>query len=337
MSKMRPEMARFIKTGKASASEILGLLVFSVFFLDFLFSFSFYLHQLSKGSESAVTYFLVMRLPSLFVSFVVIIVYIVVTRMEADKERHQKEELEIQSQLAQSKQLISSLEAQRHDFRNQLQIISALASLNRLEEIRNYIGECGAILDSADELASLDNAVIQALLLSFQSRARQRGIDFLVDCRTSLASLMLSPVKVSRILANILENAVEAASAREEEARIEVRIWRARETYHFVLANNGPAVPEGDLERVFSPGFSSKQEDGHGYGLYSARRLAMELGGAIVLRSDPGHGTEFHLTLPAQPVTPPGASGMSAIRIPRSRLRTLEPPPDQPAARKRGR
>jgi len=45
-------------------------------------------------------------------------------------------------------------------------------------------------------------------------------------------------------------------------------------------------------------GFQTEQDDGHGHGLASMRERARRLGGALEVRSEPGHGTTVTLTVP---------------------------------------
>jgi two-component system, cell cycle sensor histidine kinase and response regulator CckA len=65
------------------------------------------------------------------------------------------------------------------------------------------------------------------------------------------------------------------------------------------FSDNGVGMDEATRERCFEPLFTTKGPfKGTGMGLAAARRLAEESHGAIVCRSQLGHGTTFELTFP---------------------------------------
>jgi len=66
------------------------------------------------------------------------------------------------------------------------------------------------------------------------------------------------------------------------------------------VTDTGPGIPRELQERVFRPWFSTRS-GGTGLGLPMARRIAEELGGELLLYSDPGRGTRFTLRLPRAP------------------------------------
>lgn len=66
------------------------------------------------------------------------------------------------------------------------------------------------------------------------------------------------------------------------------------------FTDDGPGIAAGLLERIFSPGFTTRAADGGtGLGLSLARRIVGRLGGTLEVASLPGH-TCFTVTLPAQ-------------------------------------
>jgi two-component system sensor histidine kinase HydH len=64
------------------------------------------------------------------------------------------------------------------------------------------------------------------------------------------------------------------------------------------VRDDGAGIPPQDLARLFEPFFTTKP-NGTGLGLPITRRIILEHEGTITVESQPGHGTAFHIALPA--------------------------------------
>lgn len=111
-----------------------------------------------------------------------------------------------------------------------------------------------------------------------------------VDCRVQahLDSL-------AQALENLLRNAI-----RHSPAGGEVRLdgWREGECWHLRLSDQGPGVPDSELERIFQP-YQRLAGSGAGFGLGLAiARRAVELQGGRLWASNAQPGLCLHLLLP---------------------------------------
>lgn len=202
------------------------------------------------------------------------------------------------TQFEESQKLIHVLKSQRHDFRNQLQVIKVLAQLNKTSEIVQYIQDCDIALDFTSAIASrIDNPVISAMLLIFSAQAKDKGISFNVDSDLDFTSFTLSPVKITSIVGNIIQNAIEALEKDERPDRaVQVTIWETEDSYYFLIWNNGPVIHKNAWEKIFAAGFSTKNSTG--LGLSIVKELAAELDGKITVTSTQEFGTEFKIAFP---------------------------------------
>jgi signal transduction histidine kinase len=100
-----------------------------------------------------------------------------------------------------------------------------------------------------------------------------------------------------RVLAPLLENACQHG-----KASVTVSAQRRNGAVEFLVADEGPGVPEHERELIFEPGFSRHEDGapsgGAGLGLSLARRLARAAGGDVEI-SDHGPGAQFVVRLPS--------------------------------------
>ncbi|HMT12933.1 MAG TPA: HAMP domain-containing sensor histidine kinase, partial [Ignavibacteria bacterium] len=67
------------------------------------------------------------------------------------------------------------------------------------------------------------------------------------------------------------------------------------------VSDNGPGIPGENIEKIFRPFFSSKgYGKGTGLGLPIVKRIVEEHKGTIQVRSAPGKGTTFVISLPVK-------------------------------------
>ncbi|MEM9800204.1 MAG: ATP-binding protein [Planctomycetota bacterium] len=112
--------------------------------------------------------------------------------------------------------------------------------------------------------------------------------------------------KLLEILVNLVQNARQAMAARESERELALEIRRVDDDrVMLAVEDNGIGISQDDLERVFSMGFTTREE-GHGFGLHSSANAASEMGGRLGAESDgPGEGARFLLELPVEPPAEP--------------------------------
>jgi len=100
---------------------------------------------------------------------------------------------------------------------------------------------------------------------------------------------------VQRVLANFLENALRFSPP---GLPVHVRITATRKEAIVRVVDQGPGLPEAELERVFEPFHRGADRSGAGLGLAIARGFAAANGGRVWAESRPGQGATFALALP---------------------------------------
>jgi len=165
-----------------------------------------------------------------------------------------------------------------------------------LEEMESMVG---ATLDFMRGLESREQAQpldVMALLESLQEDARELGGKVAIEGAARLP-YHGHPQALKRCLANLIGNAVQYGKTAT------IRVADAADRLQICIRDEGPGIPESELERVFEPfhrleASRSRDTGGTGLGLSIARNVARAHGGDIVLRNVPEGGLEAMLTLP---------------------------------------
>ena len=122
------------------------------------------------------------------------------------------------------------------------------------------------------------------------------GLPISSDIRITEAPLICEEKKLQQALMNILLNSSQFSTDSSES--IEVSLSPGGKSYNLVIRDHGPGIPAGDMEKVFEP-FYTTRNDGSGLGLSIARRIIEVHGGSLDLSSTEGNGTTVRIVLPA--------------------------------------
>ncbi len=101
-------------------------------------------------------------------------------------------------------------------------------------------------------------------------------------------------------LLNLLINALEAMP---EGGRIEIEMEAGENEVRIDIRDSGPGILPRLKDRMFRLYTTSKAE-GSGIGLYVTKSIIESHGGKIQLKSEPGQGACFSVSLPRRPLTP---------------------------------
>jgi len=167
-------------------------------------------------------------------------------------------------------------------------------ALARTGDIVRHMRLAGRGEQDQRETVDLNDVVAGAVVLLHNEL--KHGIDLQLDLGEE-AVVRASTTTLGSIVINLLHN---AAQAQQGQGRITVTTRRSAGTATLVVADAGPGFPATDSERIFDPGFTTKdKEQGTGLGLFISRKLAVDNGGTLTAAVEPAGGAVFTLTLPA--------------------------------------
>jgi NtrC-family two-component system sensor histidine kinase KinB len=128
-------------------------------------------------------------------------------------------------------------------------------------------------------------------------QADAKGVTLWVSKPADLPEIEADRGQVERVIANLVTNAIRA-TARGGEIEVAAAL---RSGYLAIsVRDTGRGIPHEYLSRVFEPFVQvpGAPAGGAGLGLSISRRIVEAHGGQITVRSEPGQGTTFTLTLP---------------------------------------
>ena len=123
---------------------------------------------------------------------------------------------------------------------------------------------------------------------------------FVIDLPPRLPMVQADPIRIERILHNLLENAVKYSPRGGE-----IRVLAKRDGNHLVIGvrDQGVGISQADQTKLFIPferleNRGLEEVKGAGLGLMVCRRLVEAHGGRIWVESQPSRGSTFFFTLP---------------------------------------
>ena len=104
--------------------------------------------------------------------------------------------------------------------------------------------------------------------------------------------------QLEEVILNIIHNSIEAMGTMADRRRVlSVETKQQNEAILILLQDTGPGIAQENIANVFEP-FVTTKAKGTGLGLAMARMIIERHGGQISVRSDPGSGALFEISLP---------------------------------------
>ncbi|HEY0823209.1 MAG TPA: hybrid sensor histidine kinase/response regulator [Ramlibacter sp.] len=178
--------------------------------------------------------------------------------------------------------------------RDERQIRSMVRLLDDMLDVSRARTGKLAIVPAPYDLAASATAVVDAI----QEQAKGSGITLTLAAPPTLP-MVGDEFRIEQVITNLLTNALRYGQGKPVAVTVGVR---ETEPEAFVsVRDQGMGVDPEDQERIFEQferTEGSAQIAGLGLGLYIARQIAQAHNGRLEVRSTPGEGAEFILSLP---------------------------------------
>jgi two-component system NtrC family sensor kinase len=199
----------------------------------------------------------------------------------------------------------------------------------RLEEFRKYLGQVtnetarvGRIVSdllafsrrSKPQRAPADlNRIVKSTLSLVQHKMKLSNIEVETRFLDDLPAAPCDGSQIQQVVLNLLLNAAEATHTKPER-RVTIETFTADGNVVLTVADNGEGILPENQAKIFDPFFTTKSEGkGVGLGLAVSYGIIQAHGGDIELKSQPGVGTTFTVSLPIEQATPVAEPPLLAV------------------------
>jgi len=160
-----------------------------------------------------------------------------------------------------------------------------------IDQFIDYIRHDSKDKAELDDLNVLINEVVQAENIIGREISFEAG---------EIPQIPLRHVAMKRVVANLIQNAVRYG---EGQIVIYSEKEKNKRFVSFSVCDDGPGIPEADIERLFQPfvqGDKARGTEGSGLGLAIIKRIVDTHGGYVYLNNRPEGGLQAKVVLPVK-------------------------------------
>ena len=172
----------------------------------------------------------------------------------------------------------------RHDYHNHIQTMKAYRALDENEKIDAYLNSLDKDLTSVDTLIKSGNIMVDAILNSKLSIAKNIGIS--INAKAVIPKdIKISEIDLCVIIGNLLDNAIEACKRIDDETGRFIRVYAdmKRDSLYLSVTNatSGKAMKHNGR-------YISAKGESHGFGLMRVDKIVAKHAGYIKRRDEDG-------------------------------------------------
>jgi len=197
--------------------------------------------------------------------------------------------------IAEVENIYRQMRGWRHDYHNHIQTVKAHLQFEQYTEIGTYLDQLDADLISVDTVMKTGNVMVDAILNSKLSIAASKKIR--INAKAVVPqTLPVSEIDLCIIIGNLLDNATEACAKLPDETERFIRIYiDILKDQLYISVSNSVGGPVSKSGKAY---LSTKEKEGHGFGLMRVDKIAEKYGGFVNRQNEEGvFATEIMLPL----------------------------------------
>ncbi|ORJ57664.1 hybrid sensor histidine kinase/response regulator [Geothermobacter hydrogeniphilus] len=145
--------------------------------------------------------------------------------------------------------------------------------------------------------------LVPAILVDLREQSTRHGLEMVCDLPGDLPAVRVDREQISFCLRALLDNALKFTP---DGGRVTLTATAGAKYIELSVTDNGPGIAPDQQQKIFEKFYqidpdNTGQIRGFGLGLYYAREFLRAHGGRLEVRSRPGRGATFSLSLPLAP------------------------------------
>ncbi len=185
-------------------------------------------------------------------------------------------------------EVYTAIRGQRHDLINHLQVLYGFLQMGNIKEVQKYLETMIGDSVNSNNLVDTGSPGLSALLYIKSGIALTNGLSFNISVDKQINDIAIPSYELNRIVGNIINNAFDYVMKLDEEKReVDITISEADPYYLFEISNYGH-IDEAFKERLFEKGFSTKDGEHSGLGLFIVKNMMEKYKGIVEVANKNG-------------------------------------------------
>ena len=226
----------------------------------------------------------------------IVVFYLINDIVEREMKMHENRVFQIQAknQLEMYRSISENFDYQKrktHEYKNQISCIESLLGKKQYSKLEEYVKKIDSSLNSEPDAINTNNIIVNAILNTKYQEADAKGIVFVFRVN-DLAGIRIEDEDVVTILANLLNNAIEACEVCEDKKVIKFKFVKEDDRIIIAVKNTYKYDVVYEDGEIKSTKTSNIEE--HGVGIRNVIKIIEEYGGSYVIEDK---NKEFYFSI----------------------------------------
>lgn len=265
-------------------SEWIRFLFFPVFTIVMIAAITMTFKYVESSTQAMVLYLMAFGM----VGMNIFVYYLINNIMEREMELHEKKifEIQVKNQLEMYNSISDNFERQKqksHEFKNHILCIEGLLKEKQYAKLESYVYDISSVLSNEKNAINTNNAIVNAILNTKYQEAISKQIVFV--CKVNdLSEINLNDEDIVVLLANLLNNAIEACESCVENRVLKLKFVKEEENIVLSVKNtySKPLIYKNNeivTSKILAP-------EEHGVGIKNIIRVVEKYNGSYVIQHD---------------------------------------------------
>ena len=179
---------------------------------------------------------------------------------------------------------------------NDDRLVRINAEAARCVRITQNVLKLGRQASGRPQAVDVHEAIRQAAELS-RHQLLLHGISLTLNLSDVTAKTLAHEGELAQVFLNLMTNAIQAISSAQRPGNVIISSAAHEDRIRISVMDDGPGVSSREMERIFQPFFTTKQ-NGNGIGLSLSRKIVQDLGGEMWVSPNLRRGATFTVDLP---------------------------------------